>query len=266
MREKLVKFFKYEGTGNDFIIIDGRESRLDDPLVVSKAVCDRHFSIGADDLLYLEKSDIADVKMRICEPDGSESSMCGNGIRCIASYLNETEVTIETLGGVKRVSKNGSAFTVNMDKMQVIGGFISPVSKEIIEERVYPLGKFFIASPGEPHAVTFVNDVEIININEALKVAQDFNNFPKGINVDFVELGESFIKVRAFERGIWGETLACGTGAVASSFLARRIFGFNDTVSVIMKGGTLSVDFQGDKAFLTGPAKFVFEGKVVIND
>jgi diaminopimelate epimerase len=270
MALKNISFEKYQGAGNDFIIIDGRDSKLHNPHFVARGLCDRHFSIGADDVLYIERSNIATVRMRVLEPDGSESNMCGNGIRSVALYLFKKEglsdVSIETLGGVKRVIKKENEFTADMGKMQTIGKFMLPKSNSIIEELDFDGEKYYIVSSSEPHAVNFVNKVDEININGAIAVSKDFNVFPKGINVDFVEISEKNLRVRTFERGIWGETLACGTGAVASSFVAKKLFGLDNHFVVEMKGGTLYVDFINEEAFLTGPAEFVFKGYIMVED
>jgi diaminopimelate epimerase len=260
-------FYKYQALGNDFVIVDGREFPLKSPLKFAKRVCDRRFSVGCDDLLYLEASKTANVKMRICEPDGSESSMCGNGIRCVALYLTDKGmpkiVSVETLGGVKVVEQVGkNRFKVDMGNMQKIGQFIFPPSERIVEERNLEIGHFYVVCPSEPHAVVIVPNVSEINISEAVEVSKKFDLFPYGINVDFLELGENAIKVRTFERGIWGETYACGTGAVASAFVASNFFGTPREINVKMKGGELTVSESAETIYLTGIASFVFKGEM----
>jgi diaminopimelate epimerase len=268
LKEEVVfDFFKYQAYGNDFVIIDGRKSTFKDPFKISKILCDRHFSVGCDDVLYIENSFVADAKMRVCEPDGSESSMCGNGVRCVADYLMKelakSEVKIETLGGIKSVHKEDTGlYTVNMGPMQNVGDFITPPSEEIIEERDFELGRFYIVSPGEPHAVTIVKNVDEIDIKEALEISKDNNIFPYGINVDFFEHNESFLKLRTFERGIWGETLSCGTGAVSSAFVAHIKLGMPNEITVHTKGGILQVKITDEGIFLTGEAVFVFKGNI----
>ncbi len=264
----MITFEKYHGTGNDFIIIDGRKFPLKNPFIASKTLCERHFSIGADDLLYLEKSAVADIKMHICEPDGTEASMCGNGIRCVASYLlrnNKTKssVTIETLSGVKTVFKKGDLFTVEMGEMQPIGKFMTPHSNKLMMKRKINDRMYYIVSAGEPHIVTFTKNVNQLDIaKNAFPVAHNFTMFPKGINVDFIEVYKNSIYLRTFERGVWNETLACGTGAVSSAFVTNMILGRENEIKVQMKGGMLSVSFKDRKAFLTGKAKFVFNGEI----
>jgi len=265
-----LEFMKYQAFGNDFVIIDGRKFPVRNPLEISKLICDRHFSVGCDDLLYLESSSLADVKMRICEPDGSESSMCGNGVRCVGNYvMKETgkdKITVETAGGIKIVTKKESdIYMVNMGSMQNIGDFIEPPSHETVEERDFALGKFYIVSPGEPHAVTLVKDVNTVEIKNAESVAKNLKVFPCGINVDFFEIHERFIKLRTFERAIWGETLSCGTGAVSSAFIAHTKFNLPGELNVQTKGGILRVKITDEGILQTGEARFVFEGKISLS-
>ncbi len=264
-----ILFEKFQGAGNDFVIIDGRETPLKDPRRLAQIICKRRFSIGADDLLYLENSASADVKMRICEPDGSEASMCGNGIRCVAAYIMEKEnkdsVKIETLSGVRTVICKNGQYTVEMGKMQKIGNFLSPPSGKT-EEEIDLLGRhFYVVYPGEPHAVTIVKNLGEIAIDKSIAIARNFNIFPKGINVDYVELEEDSIRVRTFERGVWAETFACGTGAVSSAFIARKFLNEEETL-VRMKGGNLVVRFKGDDIFLSGEATFTFRGELYLKD
>ncbi len=266
-RKKTIKFFKYQGAGNDFIIVDGREFPLENPLKYSKQLCKRHFSVGADDLLYLESSDVADVKMRVCEPDGSEATMCGNGIRCVAAYLRKKHgkdaFEIETLAGILKVNFDNGLYRVQMTDMQPLGRFVNPPEESFKKEIELFNKKYVIVSPGEPHAVSIVDSIYGIDINSALKVARNFSIFPKGINVDYVEIERDFIKVRTFERGVWAETLACGTGAVSSAFVAREYLK-KDRILVRMRGGDLYVSFVDGKMFLSGKAELVYNGELEI--
>ncbi len=265
--KKTIKFSKYQGAGNDFIIIDGREFPLDDPLKYSKKLCKRHFSIGADDLLYIEDSSVADAKMRVCEPDGSEATMCGNGIRCVGAYLRKkvgkNRFAIETLSGIRTVEFDGNLYTVDMGNMQPLRNFINPPEDKTQKNLELFNMKYIIVSPGEPHAVSIVDSIYGIDINSALKVARNFTVFPRGINVDYVEIEKDFIKVRTFERGVWAETLACGTGAVSSAFVARK-FLKKDRILVKMRGGDLYVTFKKEKILLSGKAELVYNGKLEI--
>ena len=260
-----IQFDKYEAAGNDFIVVDGRKFPLEDPLNFAKDVCRRRFSVGADDLLYLEKSEVADVKMRICEPDGSEASMCGNGIRCVAAYLYKNEgkgqVKIETLAGIYTVSKENLLYRVKFGSMRSINGFVNPPSeKKILKKKIMNMD-FTIVFPGEPHAVTIVDDINKIQIARSIEIAKNLEVFPYGINVDYVQLCGDHICVRTFERGVWGETLACGTGAVSSAFVAKDLIG-KSSLMVKMKGGDLVVEFKNNEIFLLGKARLVYNGKL----
>ncbi len=260
----IIKFDKFQGVGNDFIIIDGREFPIKNPNNLAKIMCKRHFSVGADDLLYLEQSQVADIKMRICEPDGSEASMCGNGVRCVAAYIREKEgknrVTVETLAGIKEIVFKNEKYVVDFGKMQKIGRFIkSGGNSKKVEVRLQDK-IFYIVSSGEPHAVTLVENIDNVDIRSSIEVAKCSSNFPEGINVDYVELKGKYIKVRTFERGVWDETLACGTGAVSSAFIARE-FLHKDSILVKMKGGNLVVTFANNDIFLSGDAEFVYNAE-----
>ena len=263
--KKTIQFDKYEAAGNDFVVVDGRKFPLEDPLNFAKEVCKRRFSVGADDLLYLESSEVADVKMRVCEPDGSEASMCGNGIRCVAAHLYKNEgkdlVKIETLAGIYTVSKEESLYKVKFGSMHSIGEFVyPPTEKRILKLKLKGMD-FTIVSPGEPHAVTIVDDVNKVQIARSIEIAKNLEVFPHGINVDYVQLCGDHICVRTFERGVWGETLACGTGAVSSAFVAKELMGRNSLL-VKMKGGDLVVEFRDNEIFLLGKARLVYNGKL----
>lgn len=272
MKEKLcLKVHKYQGAGNDFVIIDEEENvgKKIEPLKLSPILCNRHFSIGADTLLYISKSNVADVKMRVCEIDGSESNMCGNGLRCIGLYYmkktGKNIITVETLGGIKGVRAFRGEFIVSMGTMSPIGDFIFPKNTAPILNIKYGSFNFYVVSPSEPHAVAIVDNLDEVDPDFAISFTKKFDLFPKGINVDFVKIFDENIVVRTFERGIWGETLACGTGAVSSAYVAREIFGYSkDIVKVKMKGGFLEVIFSNEEILLKGPAQHVFSCEIEV--
>lgn len=273
MKEKLcLKIHKYQGAGNDFIIVDEEENKgkTIEPLKLSQILCDRHFSVGADTLLYISKSKIADIKMRVCEVDGSESNMCGNGLRCIGLYymkkMSKSSVTVETLGGVKRVEAFEDRFIVSMGTMVPIGDFIVPKTIENIFTVRYDNINFYVVSPSEPHAVAVIENIDEVDPNFAVRLTKKFDLFPKGINVDFIKIFNDTIIARTFERGIWGETLACGTGAVSSAYVAREVFGYSkDVVKVQMRGGLLEVIFNDNEIFLKGPAEHIFSCEIEVS-
>lgn len=271
-------FWKMHGLGNDYIVIDNRSGLLKEDVLehLAKKMCRRRFSIGADGLLLLYNSKIADVKMRIFNADGSEAEMCGNGIRCLAKYCYENKIVsrkhfqIETLAGVKNVwleENNGKvkAVTVDMgnpvfsrEKIPVLG------KGEFIEESLNVDDKVFKAtclSVGNPHCVIFVEDVEKFPVEHFGPKIEKHHLFPKRINVEFVQvIDENLLKVRVWERGV-GETFACGTGACAS-VIAGYMTGRVKTECIVqLLGGELKIKYEeGGKIFMSGSAETVYKG------
>lgn len=280
-----IKFYKYHGCGNDFIIIDETERQIiPDKLKgkVSSIVCKRRFSIGADDVLYLVPSNKADAQMKIFEPDGTEANMCGNGIRCAAKYLCEkigkNQVKIETRAGVKLIEKIGEEFKVNMGQLLKNYGELKEFVKmnfkedeELIDKQIkFPLIgeiKVSIVSTGEPHIVIFVEDVEKEDIEKYAKViARNRQIFPKGITVNLVQiLNEKHLKIRTYERGVWGETLACGTGATASAAVAYLLNKVKEKeVYIEARGGKLKIIIDKN-LYMIGPAQKVYSGEITLD-
>jgi diaminopimelate epimerase len=265
-------FTKLHGNGNDFILIDeiAREQVAETAKRKFAVVCCRRsFGIGADGVLFLVNSPRADLGMRLFQPDGSEAEMCGNGIRCLAKYAWETgyvgqSFDVETLAGIipVQVREMEGSFWAKVDmgapKFDRIaipacgpGEFIN---EEIEGARVTAV------NTGVPHAVIFVEDLDF----DILEIAPRIRNssiFPEGVNVNFVKLGQP-LKIRTFERGVEGETFSCGTGAVACASVARRLGEAGDEVLVETKGGPLIITFEGDNAFMEGPAVAVYSGEL----
>ena len=274
-----IPFWKMHGLGNDYILIDNRDEKIDDRILSSLAqkLCRRRFSIGADGLLLLYNSSVADVKMRIFNADGSEAEMCGNGIRCLAKYcyesgiIGKSELSVETLAGIKSVSLyiaggRVSSVTVDMgspifdrEKIPVLG------EDKFINEDLNVDGEKFKAtclSVGNPHCIIFVENVESFRVEFYGPKIERHSLFPKRTNVEFVQIVRpDLIKVRVWERGV-GETLACGTGACAS-VVAGRILGLLNSECVVhLPGGELKIKYDeaNNKIFLIGPAEKVYEG------
>lgn len=280
-----MKFFKYHGAGNDFVLIDNRgeeipEERKPD---LARQLCNRRFGIGGDGLILVESSSKADVKMRIFNPDGSEPQMCGNGIRCIAKHVHDSgtkrdEISIETLAGIKdvRVSREGETtyVRVNMGKPLFERKDIPATGEgRLLEERLEVNGEeveIYAVNTGVPHVVIFVEDIkkaDVINIGRAVR-----NNalFPQGTNVNFLEIaGDNLFKIRTYERGVEGETLACGTGITASGVIGA-VAGEVDPrepIKIVARGGTVYIevemkDTEIETAFMNGPAELVFVGEI----
>lgn len=277
-----MEFTKMEGCGNDYVYVNGFTTRLENPNKVSEIVSDRHFGVGADGLIVINPSEVADFKMSMYNADGSEGKMCGNGIRCVAKYVydnkmtDKTTITVETLSGIKTLVlnvENEKVKTVRVDMGRpVILAKEVPVifdRKEVIDESLLVDGKEYritCVSMGNPHAVTFVDDTDNLEIE---KIGPQFENneiFPDRINTEFIQLiDRNTIKMRVWERGS-GETLACGTGACAS-VVACVLNGLTENkVTVKLTGGDLLIEYNRDEdtVYMTGPAKIVFTGNIEI--
>lgn len=281
----MINFTKMQGLGNDFICTEFENAKQYNLKIFSKFVCDRHFGIGADGLILFGKSKTADFKMRIFNNDGTEAEMCGNGIRCLAKHLYEKEytdkqeMTIETLAGIKTVKlivENNKIMTVriNMGKPQTVVGKLpiylpqsnynmNNMCKVMFRVSDKELEGIFL-SVGNPHTVIKVRNVKAIPITKYGKIIENYKFFPQKTNVEFVEIiDEKNIKVRVWERGV-GETLACGTGAVASVYALYKEKEISNDVKVDLDGGSLRIyiNSQNEEAFLEGPAINVFEGEI----
>jgi len=265
------------GLGNDFIVIDCRDKALSDQLSdisdLSKRLCHRRFGIGADQVLLLYPSPIADFKMVIFNADGSEVEMCGNGIRCFAKYiwdrkLSDKEVLfVETAAGIIKPARAGQMVKVDMGE-PVLEGRLIPVN---IDGRVidFPLKiedkefKITAVSMGNPHAVIFVDDVDGFDVKRYGPGIENHGLFPRRINVEFIQvLDTERIRMRVWERGA-GETMACGTGASAAGVAASLNGLAGKRVNVLLAGGELLIEWKEDNhVYMTGPAVEVFEGSI----
>jgi len=276
-----IPFTKMHGTGNDFILIDCRNRELSDPSGLAVKYCHRRFGIGADQLLLLFPSAVADFRMRILNPDGSEVEMCGNGIRCLAKYIWDRNISekgilnIETLAGIIRPEKAGDMVRVDMGE-PVLGPEKIPVntgpdSKENKTSPVidYPLQikdipfRITCVSMGNPHAVIFLDkDIAEFPISVYGPEIENHGLFPKRTNVEFINvIDKDTLSMRVWERGA-GETMACGTGASAAAVAAMLRGATNRKVTVRLKGGELVIEWLANNhVYMTGPAVEVFEGR-----
>ncbi len=260
-----MRFTKMQGLGNDFLIVRGPVP--EDAARLSGLLCDRHFGVGGDGVIFLSSSDIADANMRIFNADGSEAAMCGNGIRCVGKYLydkgfvSKEKMTISTRSGVKTLSlkiRDGKAVSVSVD-----------MGKAILMEKNVPLpegiGTGTAVSTGNPHMVVFSENAEAIPLLQYGPMVERDERFPGGINVEFVQvLSPILLRMRVWERGC-GVTLACGTGACAAVFAGvKRGFCPPDTpIEVRLDGGSLFVTLDGEDGLsMEGPAVTVYEGEV----
>ena len=272
-----IRFSKMHGLGNDFVVIDGvRQSIVLSPAQI-RLLADRHFGIGCDQLLLVEKAGRPDVdfRYRIFNADGGEVEQCGNGARCFVRFVHEQgltdkrEIRVETMGGViaPRLETDGSV-TVDMgvpvfSPAQI--PFISPAADLVQPLRVGDEEiEITAVSMGNPHAVQVVADVEVAPVALQGPLIEAHPRFPKRVNAGFMQVvGRHEIRLRVFERGA-GETLACGTGACAA-VVAGIARGLLDTpVRVATRGGELTIDWQGagTPVLMTGPAVTVFTGEI----
>jgi len=276
-------FVKMHGLGNDFIVVNPEAEGLDETQFSELAVrwCDRHFGIGADGLILVLPSSIADFRMRIFNPDGSEAEMCGNGIRCFGKYVYERRLSshnplrVETLAGTQELDLNVSngkveSVAVDMGEPRLQAAQIPLAGEEretVVDMPMVVDGieyRFTAVSMGNPHCVIFVEDVERILLAEVGPKIEHHSLFPEKTNVHFVQvLSRSSIRMRVWERGA-GITLACGTGACAALVAAVLNGKTERQATVHLPGGALDVEWRADNhVVMTGPATEVFEGETI---
>ena len=254
-----IKFSKWQGTGNDFIILDNRDNQYDTlPAETIKYLCHRNFGIGADGLIKLEIHPQYDFSMKYYNADGNEAEMCGNGARCIIGFAYE-------LG----IIENETQFMASdgIHEGEVVDNNLYQV-KMIDVEDFRKSDDYYFLNTGVPHAVIFTDDIIKAKIVETGRKIRNSSEFaPEGTNVNFVQIDNNNIKLRTYERGVENETLSCGTGAVASAIAASLENGQKQTdFNCQVLGGILNVsfEFKGSGAFknifLQGPAYQVFEG------
>jgi diaminopimelate epimerase len=278
---KGLKFWKMHGIGNDYIVVDNRDEKLreDNIMNFARQVCQRRFSVGADGLLLVYNSDIADVKMCMFNPDGTEAEMCGNGIRCFVKFCYENEIVrkkkldVETLAGIKQtqlLTSDGEVKSVKVDmgKPSFDRSSIPMLGKgTCINEKLKVDGETYIVtciSLGNPHCVLFADDVEVFPVQQIGSKIETHKIFPKRINVEFVQIiNQEEIKVRVWERGV-GETLACGTGACASAVASYVLGKTNRKVTVHLLGGDLEILYN-NCILMKGPTIKVFAGELSLN-
>ena len=273
-----MEFTKWQGCGNDFVLIDGRKQEPDDYASFAVKVCDRHYGVGADGILVVLPSERADFRMRIFNADGSEAEMCGNGIRCFARYLyeygltNKTEFPVETGAGilVPRIILTHGQITgvcVDMGEPHLMGEEIPVCGHDgemVIDQPIDVGGKTYRmtgVSMGNPHCVVFVEDAETFPIGELGTQFEHHEMFPRKTNTEFVEVRDrGHVRMRVWERGA-AVTLACGTGACATT-TAAILNDFTDrNIEIQLDGGKLNIEWaDNNHLYMTGPAVQVFAG------
>ncbi len=278
MEEDVVRFTKMHGAGNDYIYVDTQQYDIPDPEKAAIVWSAYHTGIGSDGLVLIGKPHDgrrADYSMRIFNADGSEAMMCGNASRCIGKYLYEKgltqkeEIRLETLSGIKIL------------RLHVQDGKVESVTVDMLQPRTENKEQFVLSSPatleadgrkfegtyvcmGNPHFVTFVEDIATIDIAHYGKILERDEAFPQRCNIEFAQVTDTdIIRTRVWERGS-GITMACGTGACATAVAAVLTKRASCKSSIVMDGGTLHIEWREDNnhVYMTGPAAFSFEGEV----
>lgn len=279
-----MKFTKMHGIGNDYVYVNCFEESVKNPAEVSKFVSDRHFGIGSDGLILISPSAIADFRMNIYNADGSQAEMCGNGIRCVAKYVydygltDKTEISVETLAGIKYLRlqvENGKVASVEVNMgAPILEPKEIPVAVEespVVNVPVEVKGKIYhmtCVSMGNPHAIIFMNNVKDLDIEAIGPYFENHTVFPKRTNTEFVEvLDRNTVNMRVWERGS-DETLACGTGACATTVACILNDKTENEVTVHLLGGDLKIrwDRETNQVYMTGPATVVFDGEITLPD
>lgn len=278
-----MKFTKMHGAGNDYVYVNCFEEPVADPAKVAIQVSNRNFGIGSDGLILIMPSDTADVRMRMFNSDGSESEMCGNGIRCVAKYaydhgiVSKTEITAETGAGILTLQ----LFPNNVNKIERVRVNMGPPrlareeipmngtpAAQVVAEELTVLDKTFkitCVSMGNPHCIIYVDDVDNFPVTTYGPLIENHQLFPRRTNVEFIQIiSRTEVKQRTWERGA-GETLACGTGAsavcvagVLNNLTDRKILNH-------LAGGDLELEWvENGPVFMTGPATEVFSGEIAL--
>lgn len=278
---KTVKFTKMHGAGNDYIYVDTLLYSIPDPSAAAIKWSAPHTGIGSDGLVLIGKPSItsgADFSMRIFNADGSEAMMCGNASRCIGKYLYErkltdkTEIKLETLSGVKtlrlHLADGGTVESVTVDMLEPRLHVPEQYDESCLGELSASFRKFrgTFVSMGNPHFVTFVNDIDTIDIARYGSEMEHDAAFPQRCNIEFAQvMPDGTIRTRVWERGS-GITMACGTGACATAVAAQITGRAQNKSTIKMDGGTLLIEWNADDehVYMTGPAEFVFDGEIAL--
>lgn len=279
-----LKFTKMHGCGNDYVYVNGFQQTVNQPSAVAEFVSDRHMGIGSDGLILILPSEVADFKMGMYNADGSEGAMCGNGVRCIAKYVYEygltdkTAISLETKAGIKYLDltvEDGKVVSVkvNMGSPILAPAQIPVVSDQtrVVNEPILVDGteyRITAVSMGNPHAVTFVEDTQSLDLEHLGPKFEHHEMFPDRVNTEFVQvIDRTQVNMRVWERGS-GETLACGTGTCAAAVACVLNGLTDDALTVHLRGGDIHIKYDTDAniVWMTGPATVVFDGEIVLPD
>jgi diaminopimelate epimerase len=256
---QFLKFVKYSGNGNDFIILDHPEMPLGVELI--KRLCDRQFGVGADGVLVLTSYETTDGRMQIFNADGGEAEMCGNGLRCLATYVDhklekkKTSYMIKTMNHLYNIQKTHSGMQIEMNEISDVNSKDLGWIKDFVQ--------VFYVNTGVPHLVLLSKDVKKIDLKKEAPFYRFNSHFKNGANVNFVEVSDELSQiayVRTFERGVEDETFSCGTGLTATGLALQHWFGWKGEITLKTKGGNQIVTI-GDQVFYSGDVSFCFQGE-----
>lgn len=276
-----MKFTKMQGIGNDYVYVNCLKENVENPQETAIKVSDRHFGIGSDGLILIKPSEVADFQMDMYNADGSRGAMCGNGIRCVAKYVydygltDKTSISVETPSGIKYLDLTVEDGKVSLVKVNMGAPILNAKEIPILSDKEKMINEPLLVdgveyritgvSMGNPHAITYIDDVKELEIEKIGPKFEFHPAFPDRINTEFVKvLDEHTVEMRVWERGS-GETLACGTGACAVA-VASILNGYvkDEEVTVKLLGGDLKIfwDQKENLVYMTGPATVVFDGEI----
>lgn len=277
-----IEFTKWQGCGNDFVLVDDRSESIKDPAELSRKMCDRHYGIGADGLIIIRPSDKADTRMRIYNTDGSEAEMCGNGIRCFARWVYELglvpgeEFTVETGAGIlvpKIIKENGRITGVRVDMGQPVLDAEKIPTKgfgtgRVVNKTIEVLGETYhvtCVSMGNPHCVVLWDDLSTLDIEKLGPAFENHPAFPNRVNTEFVSVRDkNHVRMRVWERGA-AVTMACGTGACATLTACVLNDRTERQAEIELDGGKLFIEWseKDNHIYMTGPAEEVYKGTYI---
>ncbi|MBQ1469732.1 MAG: diaminopimelate epimerase [Schwartzia sp.] len=277
-----IEFTKWQGCGNDFVLVDDRSESIKDPAELSRKMCDRHYGIGADGLIIIRPSDKADTRMRIYNTDGSEAEMCGNGIRCFARWVYELglvpgeEFTVETGAGIlvpKIIKENGRITGVRVDMGQPVLDAEKIPTKgfgtgRVVDKTIEVLGETYhvtCVSMGNPHCVVLWDDLSTLDIEKLGPAFENHPAFPNRVNTEFVSVRDkNHVRMRVWERGA-AVTMACGTGACATLTACVLNDRTERKAEIELDGGKLFIEWseKDNHIYMTGPAEEVYKGTYI---
>lgn len=277
-----IEFTKWQGCGNDFVLVDDRSESIKDPAELSRKMCDRHYGIGADGLIIIRPSDKADTRMRIYNTDGSEAEMCGNGIRCFARWVYELglvpgeEFTVETCAGIlvpKIIKENSRITGVRVDMGQPVLDAEKIPTKgfgtgRVVDKTIEVLGETYhvtCVSMGNPHCVVLWDDLSTLDIEKLGPAFENHPAFPNRVNTEFVSVRDkNHVRMRVWERGA-AVTMACGTGACATLTACVLNDRTERKAEIELDGGKLFIEWseKDNHIYMTGPAEEVYKGTYI---